>query len=330
MTYELPERLRTAEGRREFFRDARQKLRREQTEHQEPVGEGLTEPELVFDEERIVARTQGREGWLREARRQLEQHRWQQLDPVPRSRNERLLLAAERLEVDLAAGRRANEAYERFKSRRRAVGGIRVGGPPKPYQPPEVLAGKVNLTDPDSKRLKAREGYVQGYNAQAVVDEGQIVLSAEVTNSNVDWSQLDPMVTATIAELERAGIADRPETALADAQYWNEEHMDEVIANKHIQVLIPPDGSGSGKQRAGWTGGRYTMMRHVLASPLGKQLYRKRMQTIEPVFGHTRHNRGVTRFLRRGRTAVRTEWRLLMMTHNLTKLHSHQIATVRA
>jgi hypothetical protein len=106
--------------------------------------------------------------------------------------------------------------------------------------------------------------------------------------------------------------------------------MDEVIANKHIQVLIPPDGSGSGKQRAGWTGGRYTMMRYALASTLGQQLYRKRMQTIEPVFGHTRHNRAVTRFLRRGRTAVRTEWRLLMMTHNLTKLHSHQIATGRA
>jgi transposase len=325
---ELPEQLRSAEGRREFFRNARQKLRREETDDPEPAGEHSPEPELVFDEERIVARTQGREGWLREARRQLEQHRWQQPDPVPRSRAERLLLTAERLEVDLAAERRANQAYEQFKERRRAAGGIRVGGPPKPYQPPQVPDGKVNLTDPDSKRLKAREGYVQGYNAQAVVDEGQIVLAAEVTNNNTDWSQLDPMVTATIAELERAGIADRPETALADAQYWNEEHIDEVIANKHIQVLIPPDGSGSGKQRAGWSGGRYTWMRYVLASTLGEQLYRKRMQTIEPVFGHTRHNRGVTRFLRRGRTAVRTEWRLLMMTHNLTKLHSHQIATV--
>jgi transposase len=326
---ELPERLRTPEGRREFFRKARQELRREPTEDRDPDG-GLPEPEFAFDEERIVARTQGREGWLREARRQLEQHRWQQPDPIPRSRSERLLLGAERLEVELAAECRGNEAYEQFKERRRAVGGRRVGGPPKPYTPPDVPAGKVDLTDPDSRRLKAREGYVQGYNAQAVVDEGQIVLAAEITNSNVDWSQLDPMVTATLAELERAGIAGRPETALADAQYWNEEHMDEVIANKHIQVLIPPDGSGSGKQRAGWTGGRYSWMRHVLASPLGQQLYRKRMQTIEPVFGHTRHNRGVTRFLRRGRTAVRTEWRLLTMTHNLTKLHSHQIATMRA
>ena len=63
----------------------------------------------------------------------------------------------------------------------------------------------MNLTDPDSKRLKAREGYVQGFNAQAVVDEGQIVLAAEITNSNTDWSQLAPMITATLEELARAG-----------------------------------------------------------------------------------------------------------------------------
>ena len=51
---------------------------------------------------------------------------------------------------------------------------------------------------------------------------------------------------------------------------------------------------------------------------------------IEPVFAHTKHNRQVTRFLRRGRTAVRTEWRLLMTTHNLTKLHRHRLAAIGA
>ena len=192
---------------------------------------------------------------------------------------------------------------------------------------PEVPDGKVNVTDPDSKHIKANDTYVQGYNAQAVVDERQIVLAVEITNSTVDWSQLDPMVTATIGELERAGVTDRLETALADTQYWNEEHMDEVIANKHVQVLIPPDCGTRGKPRKGWTGGRYTWMRYVLASELGERLYRKRKHMIEPVFGHTRHNRGVTWFHRRGRTAVRTEWRLLMATHDLTKLHRHQIAT---
>src|SRR3981081_2992465 len=135
--------------------------------------------------------------------------------------------------------------------------GRRFGAPPKPSEPPEIPDGKVNVTDPDSKHLKVTRGYVQGYNAQAVVDEGQIVLAAEITNSNTDWSQLDPMLTATTAELARARGRGQIATALADAQYWNEEHIDEAIANKHVQVLIPPDGSGSGKQRAGWTGGRY-------------------------------------------------------------------------
>jgi hypothetical protein len=267
---------------------------------------------------------------LREARRQLERCRWRDPDPIRRARIERLLLAAQRLEDELQAESRGNTAYEEFKTRRREVGGIRVGGPPKPYTPPEMPDGKVNISDPDSKRLKAREGYVQGYNAQAVVDQGQIVLAAEITNLNVDWSQLDPMVSAAIAQLERAGVDARPEIALADAQFWNEEHIDEVVANKHVQVLIPPDSSSRDTPRPGWSGGRYTWMRHVLASTPGAQLYKRRKHMIEPVFGHTRHNRGVIRFLRRGRSAVRTEWRLVMATHNLTKLHRHKIAPAGA
>jgi transposase len=329
---ELPEQLRTPEGRREFFRQAKQKREGQETDGQEPQSEAqaAADGEFEFDAQRIVARVQGREGWLRDAKRQLEQRRWQDPDPISRSRTERLGLAAERLEGDLDAKRRGNEAYEEYRAQGRMKDGRRFGGPPKPYQPPEVPQGKVNLTDPDSKHLKARVGYVQGYNAQAVVDEGQIVLAAEITNSTVDWSQLDPMVSATIAELERAGVTGRPQTALADSQYWNEEHIDEVIANKHVQVLIPPDSGLREKPRPGWTGGRYSWMRYVLASELGDRLYRKRKQMIEPVFGHTKHNRGVTRFHRRGRSAVRTEWRLLMATHNLTKLHRHQIGTAGA
>jgi transposase len=330
---ELPEQLRTPEGRREFFRTAKRKLAGDNDAEglaEEPEAEASAEPELEFDPERIVARTQGRKGWLREADRQLEQHRWEHPDPVVRSRAERLLLAAERFEADLAAERAGNEAYEHYRQTARDPLGRRLGDPPNPYQPPEVPAGKVNVTDPDSKLIKASEGYVQGYNAQAVVDQSQIVLAAEITNSTVDWSQLEPMVAGTVAELTRAGSSGRIETALADAQYWNEQHMDQVTANHHVQVLIPPDGGASGKQRKSWTGGRYSWMRYVLNCELGEQLHRKRKQMVEPVFGHSRHNRGLTRFLRRGRNAVRTEWRLMMMTHNLTKLHRHQIAAVRA
>ena len=47
---------------------------------------------------------------------------------------------------------------------------------------------------------------------------------------------------------------------------------------------------------------------------------------IEPVFGQTKFNRGIDRFHRRGRAAVRTEWRLITATHNLLKLHRHTLA----
>jgi hypothetical protein len=198
-----------------------------------------------------------------------------------------LLLAAERLEADLDAERAANEAYEQYRETGRDTKGRRLGAKPKPWVAPIVPDGMVSVTDPDSRHIKANIGYVQGYNAQAVVDEGQIVLAAEITNSTVDFSQLDPMISAAIGELADAGAAGRPEVAIADAQYWNEQHMDEVIANKHIQVLIAPDSGTATKPRPGWTDGRYSWMRTVLSSAHGKRLYRKRKQMIEPVFAHT-------------------------------------------
>jgi hypothetical protein len=51
---------------------------------------------------------------------------------------------------------------------------------------------------------------------------------------------------------------------------------------------------------------------------------------IEPVFRHTKFNRRMDRFQRRGRAAARSEWRLITATHNLLKLHSHQIAVAGA
>jgi hypothetical protein len=335
---ELPEQLRTREGRAEFFgrvreeRAAGQEQDTSKLADDRPAEEPAADPQAgyEFEAERIVARVQGREGWSREARRQLEQRRWRDPDPVPRSRDGRLLLAAERLEDERDAQLAANRAYEQYRAGGRDKTGRRFGRGPNPWVAPDLPDGVVSISDPDSQRMKANLGYVQGYNAQAVVDEGQIVIAAEITNSPADFSQLDPMISAALGELERAGVTDRPQVALADAGYWNEQQFDEVIANKHIQVLVPPDRGGRSEPRPGWTGGRYSWMRTVLASEPGKGLYRKRIQMIEPVFAHTKHNRLVNRFHRRGRAAVRTEWRLLMATHNLTKLHRHQIAAAGA
>jgi len=125
---ELPEELRTPEGRREFFRRARSELRGEQKASgltDEAEAEKAAEVPLEFDAAKIVARTQGREGWPREGKRQLERHRWRHPDPIPRARVERLLLAAERLEAELEVERRANEAYEHYSNARpRATGSV--------------------------------------------------------------------------------------------------------------------------------------------------------------------------------------------------------------
>ena len=214
---------------------------------------------------------------------------------------------SERLDSDLYVERRSNEAYEAYRAQGRMEGGRRFGGPPNPYQPPDVPAGKVNITDPDSKPIPIGFGFVQGYNAQAAVNEQQIVVAAEITNNSTDFFQLDPMVTATLDELEKAGIEQLPEAVAADAGYWNEEHIDEVEANKHIPVLVAPDKGSRGSPRKTWTGGRYEFMRTVLRSEHGHERYRKRKQTTEPTFGNAKHNNGVYRFHRIGRIKARLE-----------------------
>ncbi len=166
----------------------------------------------------------------------------------------------------------------------------------KPYVPPEEPAGKVNITDPDSKNLKAFRGYVQGYNAQAVVTEQQIVIAAEVNVDPQDFSHLGPMVTAAQSELAAAGIAEQPDAVVADAGYWHFQQMDELTA-QGIAVLIPPDSTKRKTARPGWDGGRYSFMRAVLAGP-GRELYDKRHKVIEPVFGQIKFNRRIDRFLR--------------------------------
>ncbi len=220
---ELPEQLRTRDGRAEFFRQARERRAAETPDDQqqgsEPEPVSAQEEEFGFDTERIVARHQGREGWTREAHRQLEQHRWKQGDPVPRSREDRLLLAGERLEAERDAQIAANRAYEDYRENGRDTHGRRLGRRPKPWVAPALPDGMVSVSDPDTQRMKASRGYVQGYNAQAVVDERQIVVAAEITNTPGDFSNLDPMMTAALRELERAGVTERPEVALADAGY---------------------------------------------------------------------------------------------------------------
>jgi transposase len=270
--------------------------------------------------------TAGRRGWLREAKKRLEAERAANPQPVPRDRPKRIKQARRRLEEELWTEIRANQAYEAYRARGRMKDGRRFGGPPKPYTPSAMPDGRINLTDPDSKVVKGLRGWIQGYNAQAVTNEHQIVLAAEIDNVGADFGHLEPMLDAAQRELAHAGVAETPEVLLADAGYWHGEQMQRIV-DRGVHVLIPPDTSRKRTTRRNWDGGHYDFMRRVLASERGGELYRKRQPMIEPVFAQTKFNRRLDRFRRRGRGAVRTEWRLITATHNLLKLHRHATAT---
>jgi transposase len=330
---ELPEHLRTHEGRRAALREAKEKLARERAGRDDTKvkapdaqSQGVA---LALDPEVIVARVQGREGWVREARHQLDEHRRLAADPIPRSRSERLLECERRLQENLRVEREANDAYEHHRATAVTKDGRRFGARPNPYVPPELPPGKINVTDLDSRNVKTPRSYTQGYNVQAVVNEHQIVLAAEVTLSSPDFGHLEPMVSATRRELAQIGVSDTPGVAVADSGYWHEEQIEQVV-NMGTQVLIPPDAGKRNTPRRGWDGGRYAFMRTVLAGDYGGGLYRKRKAMVEPVFAQTKHNRRINQFQRRGRSAARSEWRLITATHNLMKLHKHHLAAQAA
>ena len=271
--------------------------------------------------------TAGRRGWLREAKKRLQAERSANPQPVRRDRSKRLKQAKRGLDEELWTEVRANAAYEAWRARGIAADGSRrmAPGMAKPYTPPPTPPGRVNVTDPDSKVVKGLRGWLQGYNAQAVTNEQQIILAAEIDNVGADFGHLEPMLDAAQHELQAAGVDETPGVLLADAGYWHSEQMANVV-NRGIVVLIPPDTSRRRTTRRNWEGGHYAFMRRVLATEHGGALYRKRQPMIEPVFAQVKFNRGLGRFRRRGRGAVRTEWRLITATHNLLKLHRHTLA----
>ena len=269
-----------------------------------------------------LASREGRRAWLREAKERLERERAAKEEPVPRERSKRLELSRRRLVEDWRTERQANRDYEAYRARGVMKDGRRFGRPPNPCEPPAQPEGKVNLTDPDSRNMKSFRGYVQGYNAQAVTTEGQIIVAAEIATDGLDFAQLDPMISAAERELDAAGVTERPGVVLADAGYWSNGHIDR-LRQRGITPIVAADAHNRDGPRKTRIGGPYDFMRRVLATDQGAELYARRQWMVEPVFAQIKANRRIGRFKRRGRAAARSEWRLIAATNNLLKLHKH-------
>jgi Transposase DDE domain len=134
-------------------------------------------------------------------------------------------------------------AWEQAKAEYSARTGYkRKGAPIKPRPIPPKERQRINLTDPDSKPVKTARGFVQGYTAQAVTTEEQIVVAADVITGGNERHRLAPMAEEAEAELQRAGLEEKPGVALADAGYWNGDQI-EALEAKGMKVLVPPDAN---------------------------------------------------------------------------------------
>ena len=177
-----------------------------------------------------------------------------------------------------------------------------------------LLTKKYNVTDPDSGVVRHRGMLMQGYNIQATVADGQIILAARATGVSPDGGQLEPMINAAADSLARIGHTAPITDVLADTGYWNTTQIDR-LTERGLRVLVPPYARA--------TGPAARQMRDRLTDPDSQHDYAQRKQIIEPVFAHWKHIRKVTRVWRRGKHAVQAEIDLIATTHNLLKLHTH-------
>lgn len=239
-----------------------------------------------------------------------------------RSRRERLRRCREELEADHAAEMAAHEAHLAARAAWEAEHGRKLAGR-KPAPPAEdaLQKAKINTTDPDSRPLQHGSSSVQGYNAQVLAAEGQVILAADLTQSPVDSTELEPMVTKAGEELQAAGVGEAIGTLLADGGYWSAPQI-AAIREQGTEVIVPTRNTRRTAPRklASKQGPEAQRIEKVLATPEGKALYRRRQQIVEPVFANTKFIRGADRFQRRGLAACRAEWKLLAATHNLLKL----------
>lgn len=239
----------------------------------------------------------------------------------PRSRRARLDQAQRELEAEQAQREADYQARLAERAEHEQQTGKRLGGRrPKPPEPGDLDAARRNLTDPESRIMTQRGAFVQGYNAQALVGEGRVILAAEVTASPNDSGQLAPMVQAARANLDAIEHAGRIECVLADGGYWNHDHIEQVGADGTLVIIPTHDPHRQGRKKLPRQGEQAERINRLLATTAGRALYRRRAEQVEPVFAHTKHTRRITRFSRRGLDAVGAEWQLIAATHNLLKL----------
>ena len=223
-------------------------------------------------------------------------------------------------ELEAEAKAAAAEEEERHRAaaekRRLAEGRKKNGRTPAPPSAEPDGKAQRNFTDPDSRILKTKDGYIQGYNAQAAVDaKAQIIVAHGLTASMSDHGQLVGLIDGI-----KANLGAKPKEASADSGYLSEANL-QALADRRINAYVATGKAKHPAEIKRKVGGPLTQaMRTKLKRAAWRSRYRLRKQIVEPVFGQIKQARGFRQFLLRGIEKVKAEWAMICTAHNLTKL----------
>jgi transposase len=235
------------------------------------------------------------------------------------------LEAEARAKAEAEAQRAKDKQQERERIENetgRKVSGPKPAPPPDPAQVEPDPKAQRNFTDGESRIMVdgANKGaFMQAYNGQIVVDaHAQIIVASAVTQQPVDRQQLVPMLVMAKDNL----LGETPEKASADAGYFSGAAIEDKRL-EGIDLYVPPERQKHGQQQPPSRPELVSAaerMRNKLATPEGKETYRMRKATVEPVFGQIKETMGFRRFSMRGRDNAAYEWDFVCAMHNVLKL----------
>jgi Transposase DDE domain/Transposase domain (DUF772) len=247
-------------------------------------------------------------------------------------RRERLARARDRLAAEDQARHDAQRARQEAWDAAAAAGkrrGRRPGDEPRANR--AGTEPRANITDPDVRVMRNQKGYVAGYNGQAVVTAEQVIVGAMLSQHPVDRTLLHPLLDQCRGQLAEAGIRPKLRTVLADSGYVGEENFARADQDKLrllAQLAKDPDRAASRPAKRARHLDQYPATARAirrLRHHRGREDYKLRARTVEPVFGQLKTCQKLTAMSRRGFTACESEWLLACTAHNLRKLHRHRL-----
>jgi transposase len=211
--------------------------------------------------------------------------------------------------------------------------------PQPPKSEPEAKA-QYNFTDPESRIMKTGDGFQQAYNAQAAVEENMLIIGVQLSQAPNDKEQLVPTLAAVAPELKSEIKA-----VLVDSGFYSESAIEAVEqksegSSSGVQVYAAVERTPHHRSVADLTPSEPAELKedatakermiHRLKTQVGREIYKLRKQTVEPVFGIIKEVMGFRRFRLRGRAKVSLEWTLVCLSYNLKRMFALKNATVRA